>query len=339
MKKLTLITAVILALLLGACGPKTDSPENGSADEVMTLKITMIGKSGENPVFDSAREGAESAARRMTEKHRGLELLLDWQTPSQESAAKQAESVRRAADTGSAGILVSCSDDSLLTEAIDYAVSRGSAVITFDSDAAGSKRFSFIGADEAELGRKVMSAAIERLGGSGQIAILAGNAEAPNLRERVEAMMAVLEEHPLIELAGVFHHAETGPEALAVMETVNADYPELDAWAMAGGWPFFTEDLMSRLEAGKYTIVAVDAIPEMLQYVESGHVQLLWGQPSYSWGSKGIEAMVDSLYLKKSVSESIEHSVIPVSIDNLGGWSRQLRAWGFRGLPEKYLTM
>ena len=103
---------------------------------------------------------------------------------------------------------------------------------------------------------------------------------------------------------------------------------------MAGGWPFFGEAMGERIEAGRYTIVAVDAVPEMLPYVESRHVQLLWGQPTYSWGSRAVEALVDTLYLEKSVPETTISSVIPVSLDNLGGWSRQLRAWGFQGLPE-----
>jgi len=43
--------------------------------------------------------------------------------------------------------------------------------------------------------------------------------------------------------------------------------------------------------------------------------------------------------VERTVNEIIRLNTIPVSIENLGGWSRQLRAWGYKDIPEKYLVM
>ena len=45
------------------------------------------------------------------------------------------------------------------------------------------------------------------------------------------------------------------------------------------------------------------------------------------------------IFNEKEVDEIIRLKPIPVTIDNLGGWSRQLRAWGYKDIPDKYLVM
>ena len=60
---------------------------------------------------------------------------------------------------------------------------------------------------------------------------------------------------------------------------------------------------------------------------------------TFKWGEISVETVIDKIYLKKEVKEIIRLNTIPVTIENLGGWSRQLRAWGFEDIPEKYLVM
>jgi ABC-type sugar transport system substrate-binding protein len=108
---------------------------------------------------------------------------------------------------------------------------------------------------------------------------------------------------------------------------------------MVGSWAFFGEKLKSIIEPGKIKIVAVDALPVQLEYIEKNYVQVLLGQPTFTWGEVTVQAVIDKIYLKKKVEEIIRLNTIPVSIKNLGGWSRQLRAWGYTEIPEKYLIM
>jgi ribose transport system substrate-binding protein len=110
------------------------------------LKIAMIAKSSANFVFLSAQRGADDAARALSQKH-GVPIEVIWLTPAREDAAVQAERVAQAVRDGAKAVLISCSDAALLTAAIDAAVDAGVAVMTFDSDAPGSKRFAFYGAD------------------------------------------------------------------------------------------------------------------------------------------------------------------------------------------------
>ena len=112
----------------------------------------MIAKSTTNPIFLSARKGAEAAAKELAEKH-GVPIEIVWMTPDDEDGQIQAQQIAQAVKDGVSAILISCSDADKVTGAINEAVDRGVPVMTFDSDAAESKRFAFYGVDDEKIGR------------------------------------------------------------------------------------------------------------------------------------------------------------------------------------------
>jgi ribose transport system substrate-binding protein len=89
-----------------------------------TITIGLVAKSQGNPVFQAARVGAEDAAKALSEKH-GVNIRIDWRTPNEEDAQKQAEAIEQLVLAGAEGIAVSCSDANKLTDAIDAAVTNG----------------------------------------------------------------------------------------------------------------------------------------------------------------------------------------------------------------------
>jgi len=328
-----------LFLITIACQTLTDEIVGKKPEDTKIINITMIAKSSANPVFLSARIGAEDAAKDLSEKYSSLEVNIDWRTPLREDAKEQAERILNAVQDGTDAILVSCSDENILTTAIDEAVDRGVPVMTFDSDAPNSKRFAFYGPNDLEIGENVMNELVNFMGDQGQVAILGGNPEAPNMQKRVQGVQNAAAKYPGIKIVGVFYNPEIAADAAAEVLRVNKTYPELKGWAMVGGWPFFNDTLLNKLEPGKIKIVAVDALPVELPYIEKGIVQLLFGQPTFKWGKVSVEKIIDKIYLDKDVPVINEMKLIPVSKANLGGWSRQLRAWGYDGIPVRYLKM
>jgi len=53
----------------------------------------------------------------------------------------------------------------------------------------------------------------------------------------------------------------------------------------------------------------------------------------------GVEKIVEKVHLKQDVPERIEMELVRVSKENLGSWSRQLKEWGFAGIPGEYLNL
>jgi ribose transport system substrate-binding protein len=341
-QRLSLIIGA-LALSVWACGGGNNTattqqapapaPATGSKQ---AMKIAVIAKSSTNPVFLSARTGAEAAAKELTQQT-GVPIEIAWMTPPAEDGQVQAQRIAQAVNEGATAILISCSDAGKVTGAIDDAVGRGVPVMTFDSDAAQSKRFAFYGVDDIKTGKTVMDELAKQMGAKGSIAILAGNQNAPNLRKRVEGVKEAAKAYPNIKIVDTFYHIETPQDAAAEVVRAQNAYPQIQGWAMIGGWPLFTPTLLTDLDASKVKIVSVDALPAELAYVDKGLAPVLLAQPVYQWGYIGVHRIFDKVHDGKAVPEIIPMELVRVSKDNLGTWARQLKDWGFTDVPEEYL--
>src|SRR5579872_5423779 len=193
MLKTLLATTLMLGLALST-----------QAQTKKSYTIGLVAKSQGNPVFQAARVGAMDAAKELGKKY-GIQIKIDWRTPNEEDAQKQAEAIEQLVLAGADGIAVSCSDANKLTDAINSAVKNGVPVATFDSDAPASKRFVTYGVDDAKCGGQVMDELAKIMGGKGVVAILAGNQNAPNLQKRVQGVKNAAKKYPGIKIRDTFY--------------------------------------------------------------------------------------------------------------------------------------
>lgn len=319
------MTSLIAALLMYcatavAVEPVCEQPQK-------RYKIGVIAKSESNPVFQAARVGAEDAARELGAKL-GIEIQILWRTPPDEDAQKQAAFLDQLVAAGVDGIAISCSDANKVTPAIDKAVDSGIEVACFDSDAPKSKRFVCHGVDDVECGRQVMIELARALGpDGGRIAILAGNQNAPNLQLRVRGVREELAKHPNIRLADVYYHKETPQDAAAKVQEVQTANPDIAGWAMIGGWPLFSDALMT-WKPGEIKIVAVDALPAQLKYAEKGIAQVLLAQRVHQWGYRSVELLIDKLHNGKSPPSPIDKAELDrVTAENVHDYAKNWDKW------------
>ena len=323
-----------VAALLAACGKGADQKATPAAGK--TFRIGMIAKSSTNPVFLSARTGAEAAAAELS-KSMGIDIKIDWLTPPNEDGTLQAQRIAEAVNAGDNALLISASDAGKITGAINDAVDRGVPVMMFDSDAPQSKRFSFYGGNDMAIGEQVMSELAAQMHGKGKVAILAGNQNAPNLQKRVQGVKEEAKKYPGITIVGTFNHIETPQDAAQEVLRAQGANRDIEGWAMIGGGPLFTEALLA-LDP-KVKIVAVDGLPPELAYVAKGLAPVLLAQPTYLWGDISVRTIIDHVYSKKEVPSYVEMKLVKVTKDNLGTWARQLKAWGFTGIDSTYLAL
>src|SRR6476620_6942906 len=261
--------AMAVGATTAACGggseQKADSQTAVAAPAAKGKKFTiaLIAKSSTNPVFLAARTGAEQAAKEASAKT-GVDVQIAWLTPPDEDGQVQAQRVQQAVNDGADAILISCSDAGKVNGAINDAVDRGVPVMTFDSDAPQSKRFAFYGVDDEKTGQETMAELAKLMNGKGNVAILAGNQNAPNLQRRVAGAKAEAAKYPGIKIVGVFNHIETPQDASAEVVRVNNAYPEITGWAFIGGWPLWTQSLLTDINPAKMKIASVDALPSQL---------------------------------------------------------------------------
>ncbi|MHB8637002.1 MAG: substrate-binding domain-containing protein [Fimbriimonadaceae bacterium] len=310
----------------------------GGAAAGKDFKIVMIAKSNSNPVFQYAKLGAEKGAEEQS-KATGMNITVDWQTPANEDGQEQAKRIAEAVSGGANCILISCSDAAKVTGAINDAVDKGVPVMTFDSDAPDSKRFAYYGTNDADCGKQVMAELAKLTNGKANVAILAGNQNAPNLQKRVQGVKDEAAKYPGIKIITVANHKETAEDASAKVVEVMQANPQVNAWAMVGGWPLFATSLLTDLDPTKVKVVSVDALPAELAYIDKGIAPVLLAQPCFEWGHTSLEIIANKLILKKAVPVINDMKLVRVTKDNLGEWAQTLKSWGATDVDPKYLAM
>src|SRR5438105_10059255 len=85
------------------------------------ITIGLVAKSQSNAVFQAAYAGAKDAARELADTY-NADVTIDWRTPTDEDAQKQAEAIDALARSGAQGIAVSCSEANTVTPSINRSV-------------------------------------------------------------------------------------------------------------------------------------------------------------------------------------------------------------------------
>jgi ribose transport system substrate-binding protein len=287
---------MMLRLLFGLSFLLAGLANPGQAETRYTLG--MIAKSQGNQFFEAAHSGANDAARELGKKY-GIDIRIDWRTPAEEDAQKQAGLVEQLVLNGADGLIISCSDANKLTDAINRAVERGIPVVTFSGDAPLSRRMVSLGIDDFKCGEQTFEALAGLLHGKGIVAAIDGNPNATNLQQRAAGFRAAAKKYPGIKLLDIFYHKETPADAAAKIEQVMQANPDITGWGFLGGWPLFTDHALN-WSPGTVKCVSVDALPPELVYVRSGHVQMLLSQDVYGYGYRAVELLVEKLHAKKS---------------------------------------
>ena len=292
------------------------------------ITIGLVAKSQSNPVFQAAYAGAKDAAKELGPQS-GVTVTIDWQTPPDEDAQKQAEAIEQLARGGAAGIALSCSDANTCTPAINKAVGLGSVVVCFDSDAPRSKRLCYYGTDDLTCGKVVMTELAKVMGDKGTIAILAGNQTAPNLQKRTQGVKDELQRHTGMQLLadGIFYHPETPEQASEAVNTAQSTHPQIEGWAMIGGWPLFAKNAL-KWAPGTVKVVSVDALPAQLGYVKSGHVAALYAQDCYGWGYKSVQLLLDKIVKGQNpATERVIDPLTRVTAENAEAYGKKWDKW------------
>ena len=91
--------------------------------------------------------------------------------------------------------------------------------------------------------------------------------------------------------------------------------------------PLFTDHAL-KWAPGTVKCVSVDALPQQLGYVRSGHVQLLLAQDVYGYGQRAVEHLVNKLHFKKVPPSVIDDTPLTaVTKENVETFSKNWDKW------------
>lgn len=312
MKRLVLLVAAA-ALALGA------SP-------VMAQKkqLVIVVKGLDNPFFEAIHQGCEKWNSENADSEYACFYTGPASTSDEAGEAQIVQDMLSRPDT--AAIAISPSNAPLIAQAIRSA-NPTIPVMTVDADLTkedASLRKTYLGTDNYLLGKRLGDYIKEKKPDGGTICFIEGNPAADNILQRAqgardsltgqEGLAALAGEGGWTEVAGcpVFTN-DDGAKGVQAMTDILAANPDLDAFAIMGGWPLFGapqpyrdlfKPLADRIASGDFVIAAADTIGDEVAIAAEGLVTALVGQRPFEMGYLAPGVMID-LIEGKAVADPV----------------------------------
>lgn len=261
----------------GGTGPATaqfEAPRKAEG-EVFIQIIT----NGISPFWDPMAVGMKKAAEEMG-------CRAEWAGPTNSTVAEQKRLVEDALAKGADGIAFSSIEANASGPIIDSALAKGVPVITFDSDAPGSRRLVYIGTNNVNAGKAAGEAAAKLLPLGGKLVGFVGNISAQNARERRDGFVEASKAGK-IELIEVMDDNKDASRARRNVEDALAKHSGniqgfLGLFSYNG--PAIAQAVVSAGKRAQYRIISFDAEPVTLQELEKGNIDATVVQKPYDFG-------------------------------------------------------
>ncbi|MBC8131279.1 MAG: sugar-binding protein [Rhizobiaceae bacterium] len=300
MKKMILAAATV-ALALGA-GPA-----------LAKKQLVIVVKGLDNPFFEAINQGCQ----KWNSENAASEYECFYTGPASTSdevgEAQIVQDMLGKADT--VAMAISPSNAKLIAQTLKTAAPT-IPIMTIDADLSSedaSLRKTYLGTDNYLLGFKLGEYIKAKKPDGGTVCTIQGNPGADNILRRAQGTRDALSgEKGIAALAGeggwtevsgcpVFTN-DDGARGVQAMTDILAANPDLDAFAIEGGWPLFGapqpyrdlfRPLAERIASGDFVVAAADTIGDEVAIAREGLVTALVGQRPFEMGYKAPQVMID----------------------------------------------
>jgi ribose transport system substrate-binding protein len=268
------------------------------------------------------RKGCEKADGELSDVKLTFKYAFGGKPLEQETLINDALNI-----DGADAIAVSPIDPSEEKLTINGAAKRA-LLITQDSDAPGSNRALYIGADNLAAGRQAGDLVKKALPGGGKIMVFVGKREAQNARDRFQGLKESLEGSnvKIIDLLTDNNDKVQAKDNAA--ETIEK-YPDIAG--MVGLWsyngPAILEAVKSANKTGKIKIICFDDHKNTLEGIKAGSIFGTVAQQPYEYGYQSMQVIAKILRGDRSVIPEDKKIIIPPIIiqrENLDDYSNKV---------------
>ncbi|WP_347463439.1 rhamnose ABC transporter substrate-binding protein [Clostridium sp. KNHs205] len=277
MKKMKKVLSLVLTLALTAtvftaCGNKETGTSAGDpntpADSVAGKNFAILVKSAGNPYNEK-----ESAGFKEVIEAAGAKAII--KAPESATAEAQITMINELISQKVDAIAIAGNDFDALEPALKKAMKEGIKVLSLDAAVNSNSRMVHINqADSEKIGRTLIQATKEMVGGSGQIAILSATSQAANQNTWIEWMKKELEEgdYSGLDLVKIAYGDDEFQKSVDETEALLKNYPDLKAiiapttvGIMAAAKVVTDKGLI-----GKVSVTGLGLPSEMAEYIANG---------------------------------------------------------------------
>lgn len=201
---------------------------------------------------------------------------------------------RQVVEEQPAGICVSAARPEIFQADIDKAIASGIPVICVDSDVPNSKRVLYIGTDNFKAGRESLKQMAALLGNNGNVAVITIQGQR-NLDDRVAGLADALKNFPAIRLTRIIDAKGDPQSAFDQVSELIRKKEKVDGIICleATGGSGAAKALHSPGMEAKVPIVAFDADPETLDWIDRGAIAVTITQKPYVMSYYGLKFLDD----------------------------------------------
>lgn len=283
------------------------------------IRITVIYHDTGNQFGQVIKAGALAAAKE-------LGIQVDFVGPIGIKVDEEVAFVEDSITKRVSGLAVSNVNGEALNPVIDKAMDAGIPVVTFNSEAAGSKRIAFFGQDLVQSGRTEAAILREYMGPTGKILIITGEAAASWSQDREKGAREGIAKYPGIKIINTISTGWEEQAQYAAIENAIRANPDLTGILSldAVTTPATGRALLRLGLVGKIKHVGFDLVPETLDNIKAGATNASLSQDPYKQGYLPVKALYDFIVSKKPI-KSFDTGILRVDEKNIDLYLQKLK--------------
>ncbi|HHY80180.1 MAG TPA: rhamnose ABC transporter substrate-binding protein [Thermoanaerobacter sp.] len=284
-KVLSIIISLVLVVVLGLSGCGNKTANTTSSSQTTTTKsetsksggkkrIAIVVKNTGNPYNEKEAEGFKTALEEL-----GDEAII--QEPDQPTAEAQIQIIQQLIAQKVDAIAIAANDPDALQPVLQKAMSQGIKVLSLDSAVNAQSRMVHVNqADPEKIGRTLVQAMYEMIGGKGEIAILSATSQATNQNTWIAWMKKELEDpkYKDMKLVKIAYGDDLRDKSVSETEGLLQSYPNLKGIISPTtvGIAAAAKVLTDKGLKGKVQLTGLGLPSEMAEYIKSGVCQWMY---------------------------------------------------------------
>ncbi|GKQ37606.1 substrate-binding domain-containing protein [Streptomyces sp. A012304] len=302
------LAAVVTAAIVGAT-----SFLHGGTSAAAAPKVGLALSTLNNPFFVQIQSGAKAEAKKL-----GVDLTV---TDAQNDASQQANQLQNFTSSGVDAIVVNPVDSDAAGPSVRAADQAKIPVIAVDRGVNKATVDALVASDNVAGGELAAKTIAEKLGGTGKIVILQGQAGTSAARERAEGFAKGLKAYPGIQVLAQQPADFDRTKGLDVMSNLLQAHPDVQGVIAANDEMALGAIKALGAKAGKSVqVVGFDGTPDGLNAVKGGTLYASVAQQPSELGRIAVDNALKALQGKK-VEETVKVPVKVVTKENVTGFS------------------
>ena len=302
------LAAVVAAALVGAMS-FLHTGTSAAKSEKIGLSLSTLN----NPFFVQIRAGAQAEAKKL-----GVDLTV---TDAQNDASQQANQLQNFTSEGLGTIIVNPVDSDAVTPAAKAVNKSGIPLVAVDRAVNNADTAALVASDNITGGRLAAKALAEKLGGTGRIVILQGQAGTSAARERGAGFAEGLKAYPGIKVIAQQPADWDRTKGLDVMTNLLQAHPDVNGvFAQNDEMALGAIKALGSKAGTSVTVLGFDGTADGLKAVESGKLYASVAQQPSLLGRIAVDNALRAIQGKK-VESAVKVPVKVITKDNVAGFT------------------